>query len=241
MAARKKLLGKVHPAVISVWAALVAVSAMLPSVPIFGGGVMSVATCLTPLAGVFFGAIPGALAGIGRFIGQMIAPASGGFGMWTFTISLMSGLAAGLTWNGKWWMAPVLCLALVGLWFTHPIGQKVLIFPVIFHGSGFVTSLFSGLVGRKWLAGKNVLLKSIAVFLMCYSGTVIGACLADWYSLLFYSTPAITWKLLAFTAPVERVVFALGSTIIGVPLLYGLPKVGLQVGPAPVEEDDEEE
>ena len=50
------------------------------------------------------------------------------------------------------------------------------------------------------------------------------------------------WKGLAFVSPFERAIFALGATIIGVPLLIGLPKIGVFVGgDLEGEEDDDED
>ena len=71
---RSKLrLNNVHPSVIAVWAALIAVATLLPSIPMLGtGSTFSVSTALLPLAGVFFGPIGGAVcAAIGLFIGQI--------------------------------------------------------------------------------------------------------------------------------------------------------------------------
>ena len=59
---RKNLFGGIHPAVISVWAAVLAASHMLPAVPLIGvGGTMSVSTALAPLTGIFFGPWAGLL------------------------------------------------------------------------------------------------------------------------------------------------------------------------------------
>jgi hypothetical protein len=42
-------------------------------------------------------------------------------------------------------------------------------------------------------------------------------------------------------APVERFLFSLGAMIIGTPLLIGLPKIGIQVGPMIYQKEDEED
>ena len=61
---------------------------------------------------------------------------------------------------------------------------------------------------------------------------MIGAAIwADWFNLLLFKTPAITWKVLTPVTPVERTVFSVASAIIGTPLLAGLPKIGIFVGP----------
>ena len=39
------------------------------------------------------------------------------------------------------------------------------------------------------------------------------------------------WKGLVFVSPVERALFSFGAAVIGIPLLIGLPKIGVRVGP----------
>jgi hypothetical protein len=39
------------------------------------------------------------------------------------------------------------------------------------------------------------------------------------------------WKVMAVVQPAERAIFATGATLIGVPLLEGLKKIGINAGP----------
>ncbi len=86
-----------HPAVIAVWAALMAVGSLLPAFPIIGTGVtFNISNCLVPLAGIFFGPWVGAIvAGVGGFIGQMLAPHTVLFGPLQFTIAMLGAMGAG--------------------------------------------------------------------------------------------------------------------------------------------------
>ena len=43
-------------------------------------------------------------------------------------------------------------------------------------------------------------------------------------------------KVMAFTSPGERFIFGLAAAVIAIPLLYGLPKIGIFVGPQSPEE-----
>jgi len=240
----KRLFGNVHPAIIVVWAAIIAASGLLPGIPLMGvGGVMSVTTALLPLAGIMFGPVAGTLsAAIGCFIGQLIAPATAVLGVWSFLIGTVNALLAGLYWERKnWFYVLGYCALTIVLWLSHPIGRSAWIFAVLFHGTGLVTAIVSCIFGRKWLLGKNVVLKTIVIFLMCYSSIVMAAAGVDYLAIILWATPAITWKLLAFTAPVERLFFAIAATIVGVPLMMALPKVGVLVGPRIEEEEEEEE
>lgn len=238
-----KLFGRFHPAVISVYAAVIAASALLPSIPLLGtGGTFSIATALVPLAGVFFGPIAGALcAAIGCFVGQLIAPNTAWLGIATFLIGVVSAFAAGLVSTKKWYIALGIILLGTVLWFFHPIGQKAPLFPAIFYGAGAVACVLGAFVGNSWLKSNNVFKKSVAVFLAAYAAMVGSAALANFAGLVVFQIPAETWTLLAFMSPVERAIFSLGSVIVGVPLLIGLPKIGIFIGPALDEEAEAED
>lgn len=143
--------------------------------------------------------------------------------------------------RGKGYIAlPVLALSIV-LWFTQKIGRDAWIFAVVFGGYGAVCMILATIFAKKFLLNKNVLLKGIAIFLCGVSGMITAAMLADFASLILFKTPAITWKMLTFVSPVERTLFSVAAMIVGMPLLVGLPKIGIFVGPQPEEELEEDE
>lgn len=230
---KNALLGNIHPAVISVWAAILAASHLIPGFPMLGtGGNFSISSALIPLAGIFFGPIPGALcAAIGNFIGYLIAPSGAWLGMATFLIGTINALAAGLVSRGKWPYAAGLVGIGTLIWFTHPMGQAVPMFAIVFYGLGLVAIILGGLISKKWLMGKNAALKAAAIFLCAFAGLATAAALANYASLVLFEMPAELWTALIFVAPFERAMFAIGAVIIGVPLLVGLPKIGIFVGP----------
>ena len=242
---KKSLLSGVHPAVISVWAALIATAHLLPAIALIGvGGTLSVATCLLPLAGIFFGPVAGGLcAAIGSFIGDLIAPSGAWLGMFTFLVPTADAVIAGLVSLGRKTGLIAIGLSVLGLllWFAQEIGRKAWIFAAIFGGYGLLACVIGMFVCNKFLLKKNPLLKSIAIFICGVSGMVGAAMLADCVSIYLFKTPAITWKVLAPVAPVERTVFSVASMIIGTPLLVGLPKIGIFVGPRDPKELEEEE
>lgn len=208
-----KLFGNVHPAVISVWAALIAAAHLLPAVTLVGtGGTMSVSTMLLPLAGIFFGPVPGALcAAIGQFIGFLIAPSGAWLGMATWLIGTCTAFTAGCISRGKWYISiPMAVLGFV-LWATHPIGQKAMIFAYVFYGYGLLCNILGCFFANKAFLGTlfpkienpavKVLFKAISIFLCGVGGLVVSASLANYATLHLMGTPAITWRLLT---PVSR-------------------------------------
>ena len=245
--AKKKgsMLGGIHPAVISVWAALIAAAHLLPAIVLVGtGGTMSVSAILVPLAGVLFGPVAGTLVGcIGQFIGFLIAPSGAWLGMFTFTIGTVTALTTGLASRGKGPIAIIINLVVIALWFAQEIGRKAWMFGAVMGAYGILCLLIATFVGKQWIMSKNVIKQAVGIFVCCCGGMLTSAMYANDLSLYLFKTPAITWKVLTFVSPVERSIFAIAAVIIGIPLLRGLPKVGIFVGPQPDAselEDDEE-
>ena len=236
-------LGGVHPAVISVWAALIAAAHLLPAIVLVGtGGTMSVSAILVPMAGILFGPVAGALVGaIGQFIGFLIAPSGAWLGMFTFLIGTCTALTTGLASRGKGPIALILCGISVVLWFCTEIGRKAWIFALCFGGGGLLCLAVACFIGKPWLMSKNIAKRAVSIFVCAAGGMFTSGMFADVASVLMFRTPAITWKVLAFTAPVERIVFAVAAVIISLPLLAGLPKVGIFVGPQPDNLDDDDD
>ena len=241
---RLKLLGGVHPAVIAVWAALIAVGSLLPAIPIIGsGGTFSVSAALIPLAGIFFGPIGGAIcAAIGSFIGQMIAPHIAWLGIATFLIATVNAFVVGCVSRRKWYIALGIIILGYILWFATEIGRGAAIFPLIFYSIGIVAVVIGAIVfAQKGVFEKRPFLRMLGIFVAAYAGFVGAAAIANFFGIILYQWPATMWKGLAFVSPWERAVFSLGATIIGVPLLIGLPKIGVFVGSDLESDEDDDE
>jgi hypothetical protein len=238
MAVKKlPLLGKTHPAVIAVWAAVLAAAYMLPAIPMLGtGSTFSVTTALLPLAGIFFGPIPGAIcAAVGGFIGSIIAPHTAWMGMGTFIVGATTAFTAGLISRGKLPLVLVMYAIGTALWFTQEIGRSFPPVPIAYYGSGLIAAVVGCIFASRWLTGANRGLKFPAVWLCAFGGMMSGATVGNFFSLLLYKLPKEIWATLVVLAPVERSMFSLGAMIVGVPLLIGLPKIGVFVGPEEAE------
>jgi len=232
---RKNLFGGVHPAVISVWAAVLAASHMLPAVPLIGvGGTMSISTALAPLTGIFFGPLAGVLcAAIGNIIGDLIAPAGAWLGVFTFIVPTVNALGAGLLSHGRKTalMGYLLYAAGLGLWMSLEIGRKAWIHGVACNGLGIICTTFAVIAGKKFLTSDNVLLKSIAVWIISYGGMMAACTFAGSMNVILFQSPAISFKVVIGIGLIERVLFSTAATIVGIPLLVALPKIGIFVGP----------
>jgi uncharacterized membrane protein len=212
---------------------------MLPAIPMIGtGSTFSVTTALLPLAGVFFGPIPGALcATVGGFIGSILAPHTAWMGMGTFIVGTTTAFTAGLISRSKLPIALVVYVIGTVLWFTQEIGRSFPLLPIAYYGSGFIAVVIGCILASRWLTGANKGLKFPAVWLCAFGGMMGGASIGNFFSLLLYKLPKEVWATLVVLGPLERSIFSLGAMIVGVPLLIGLPKIGIFVGPDVAEEE----
>lgn len=233
-----------HPAIIAVWAAIIAVASLLPAFPVIGtGATFNIGNSLVPLAGIFFGPLAGAVAaGVGGFIGQLIAPHTVLFGPLQFTISMFGAAMAGFAMQRKWQYPALLILVLGLAWYAFPLGRQAWGTPLIYT-LGFLAIAIGWLFGRKWLSSANRMQMFMGIFCAALAGIVVTQAIGNlWAMVMFALPPAIWWSTIAI-GPLERFFFAVGSGIIGLPLMIGLPKISIPVGPMiyEKEQDDTEE
>ncbi len=223
----------VHFATITIWAALMAAASMLPSFAVFGGGgSFSIGYTLAPLAGVLFGPFPGALAAlIGDFIGTLIAPHTANVGIFTCLTGAANALAAGFMVRKRWW--PALAMIAVGFanWMLYEAGRASTLYIITVWGIGAVMCLIGGIVGARLFEKDNYLLKAVGLFICIYPCYIAAQAINTLFVMVMYDLPLDLLKFLAVMVPLERLLFTLGAVIIGIPLLAGLPKIGVFVGP----------
>ncbi|MCL1992041.1 MAG: ECF transporter S component [Spirochaetes bacterium] len=241
-----KIAGRVHPALIAVWAAIVAVGHLMPTIPMLGTGrSFSLSAALTPLSGIFFGPIAGALcSAAGGFVGSFIAPHTAWMGPFTFIVGTSTAFTTGCVAWGKW--PPVklsaggnfiinggiiVYIAGVSLWYTQEIGRSIVYFPIVSYGFGFVALIIGSIFAHRLFASKKPPARFAALWLCAFAGMMGGASIGNFFSLVLFGLPRELWAFLMFVQPLERVVFALGAMLIGAPLIAGLEKIGIFVGP----------
>ena len=235
----------IHPAVVAVWAAVLAAGHVLPTIPIYGtGSTFSLTAALTPLSGILFGPIAGALcSAAGGFVGSLVAPHTAWMGPGTFIIGTVTAFTSGCIAWGSWPLVSVnprggivinggIVVYIIGiiLWFSQETGRSIIRFPCVYYGAGFVALLLGSLFSRRLFAGTNSL-RFPVLWLCAFGGLVGGATVGNFFALILYKMPGEIWAALTVIAPLERAAFSLGSMLIGVPLLAALPKIGVFVGP----------
>ena len=243
---KKQTTGRTHPALIAVWAAITAIGYILPTIPIMGtGSFFSLTTALSPLSGIFFGPIAGALcSAAGGFIGSLIAPHTAWMGLGTFIIGTVTAFTSGcIAWgsrpvvsvngNGSFIINGGIIVYIIGtiLWFTQEIGRSIIRYPLVYYGLGFIALIIGSIFAGKMFASSRKILIFPAIWLCAFGGLIGGATVGNFFSLVLYRLPRELWAALTFISPVERAIFSLGAMFIGVPLYVGLTKTGVFVGP----------
>jgi hypothetical protein len=248
MTKRKRLTlpAKIHPAVIAVWAAVVAAAHIVPAIPMLGtGSNFSLVALLSPLSGIFFGPLAGALcSAAGGFIGSLVAPHTAWLGMGTFIIGTVTAFTSGCIAWGGWPLITLnrrgslvinggIIVYIIGtvLWFSQETGRGLIMFPLVYYSAGCAALIVGSVFAGRVLAGKNEALKLPIVWLCSFGGMVGGATIGNFFFLILYQLPGKTWLYLTVAAPLERAVFSLGAALVAAPLLAGLPRIGIFVGP----------
>jgi hypothetical protein len=209
------------------------------------GSNFSLSAVLSPLSGLFFGPIVGALcSAAGGFIGSLVAPHSAWLGLGTFVIGTVTAFTTGCIAWGGW---PIVTINRLGsfvvnggiivylfgtvLWFTQETGRSIPLFPIVFYSMGFAAFIVGSIFAGQVLAGTRQTFKLPMLWLCAFGGMIGGATIGNFFSLVLYQLPRETWLYLTIAAPIERAVFSLGAALIGMPLLVGLPKIGIFIGP----------
>ena len=248
---KRKILNpdKIHPAVITVWAAIVASVHLIPTIPMIGGNFFTFASIITPLSGILFGPLAGALcSAAGGLIGSLIAPHSASFGIASFIPGTITAFTAGCIAWGRWPLLKInrvgsfvvnggIIIYLIGiiLWFSHETGRNFPIKIIIYYSIGLAALFIGSIFSKKMLPGKFHFLQFLICWLCALGGLVGGATMGNYLALALFKD--IGWDFVLLIAPIERAIFAAGTALIGVPLLAGLNKVGIRLGPKPFKED----
>jgi hypothetical protein len=124
------------------------------------------------------------------------------------------------------------------LWFSQELGRSVPIYPAVYYSAGFAAFMVGCILAGKILAGKNQALKIPMLWFCSFGGMIGGATIGNFFSLLLFQAPREQWIFLTITSPLERALFSLGAALIGAPLLLGLAKIGIFVGPQEETPDD---
>lgn len=236
-------MGRVHPAVIAAWAAFLAVVALLPAIPVVGTGfTFSVASLVMPLAGVLFGPVGGALAaGVGGFIGQLIAPHTAIFGMLTFLCPMLEAFVAGCLMRRQWVLPIGIWLVLAAFWYGFPLGRDAWLQPLVNYTPGVIAAVLVGIFGARWVASADAKKQFVGVALCSFAGAVASMALGNSMALIMFRLPREVWYAVFPIAVPQRLISGVVSAVIGVPLMLGLNKVGLTVGPNLFKVEEEED
>jgi len=222
-------------------AAIVALASYIPAFPVIGSGAtMSAGMFITPLIGILLGPISGMLAAaIGGLIGEFIAPYIAVFGPLTFLLPTTCAFVAGLVAFGRWKegaSAEAILLAvwyiLTSIWWQGQEGAEIRWYFPFLHIITLILVIVIGPRISEWIATRDKKKIALGIFLAALAGTISQHLLGNAFFIAMYSGPAKVFAVVLFVYPIERLLAATIATIIGVPLLLGLRKIGMELGPS---------
>jgi len=220
----------VHVALIAVFAALQAVLSTLPfTITVGVEGQITLGLVGGALIGVLFGPFIGGLAVlIGSFIGVFMNPAGAILGIFTVIPPFLGSVGAGCVKIKRGYVAGGIILAALLLFYAHPVGRGVIAYPW-FYIVGMVVA-FSPLayVAGSAFSSKKLAKPALGIVVASLVGVLAdgmaGSGIAMWY---FSGLPPEIWLSIMFIYPMERIVALVITSLIAIPVYYGLQTSGL--------------
>jgi hypothetical protein len=229
-------------AYLAIWAAIYAVAAILPAIPLIGGGTFGAQEFILVIAGIIFGPIAGLVAAIvGGIIASLIAPATAYFGLGTFISPAIGALSAGLLMKNRVWSRAIVLALLIVMLVAWPL------FPA--------TSAIGSYVYRHWALFPMDLTAIVGVAVSPWAVRQIktfdpkrvwmGVAIIGWtaymvnhvaislgYSFLYPEGPqqwVFSWT--SGAVPLQRIALTVVATIVGTALVVGLHRAGIRFAP----------
>lgn len=230
----------VHIAYIAILAAACTITAYIPAFPVIGvGGTMSAGMFVVPLVGVLLGPTAGTLAAaIGAFLGQIVAPYGAVFGLITFLCPMVGAAVAGLLAFKKWRHAAVVLGGLILLWYVitsilwagDPRAYIRWYFPFL-HIASFISVIaLRGRIGD-WIVSGDLKKLPFGIFFAALAGLLSEHMVGNSIYITLYSGPAGPFSFVITIYWIERLLGAIGATLIGTPLAIALSRARLELGP----------
>jgi len=230
----------VHVAYIAISAAIVTAAAYIPMFPVVGAGsMMSAGMIVVPLVGILLGPTAGTLAvAIGAFLGQIVAPYGAIFGLITFLCPMTCAFVASLLAFRKWKEGICVLGLTILMWYVltsikwagDPYASVRWYFPFL-HLASFASLIIArGKVGE-WIESLDPKKVPIGIFLAALAGLLAEHMVGNAIYVGIYSGPARVYAFVLSIYWIERLLGAIGATLVGTPLLIALYKARVEIGP----------
>ncbi len=219
----------VQIALVSEFAAMIAVSYFIPLSVILGGiGFFKLTWVLQTLTGILLGPwLGGSAALIGSLFGNVFSPSP--FGPFGLLLPVTAAFQAGLlAWGYQ--RGPALIIGgLTVLWLVVPAGSGA--WPVVFfYIAGIILMLGLGKKSsRTVMESSRPHVKVISWMIIAYSANITRHVFGNILSATILNLPTEAFMGAIPLTIIEQVFFALGSAIIGIPLLMAIERSNVTV------------
>jgi len=217
-------------ALVAVFAALQALLSVFPfTITIGVSGQITLGVIGGPLIGILLGPFFGGLAVlIGSAVGVVLNPAGALFGFLTIIPPAVGAVSAGFTRSRRGYVAGVIILACLSIFYGNPVGGQVLGYTwfhiitmiIAFSSIAYIEKPTSGIYNTK----QATVGIAVAALVGVLSDHIAGSAIAAWY---FPPFPPAVWYGVMFIYPFERIIAFLLTTLIAVPVYYSLERSGL--------------
>jgi hypothetical protein len=221
----------VDVALIALFASLQAILAVLPfTITIGVSGQITLGILGGSLIGILLGPIRGGLAVLlGSLVGVFLNPGGAIFGFLTVIPPFFGAFGAGCIKIKRGYLAGIVILASLLVFYAHPFGLEVLIYPWLPIIAMIVAfSPLARIASSSYSSSEYTKLTlgiAISAFVGVLADNITGSALAMWYFSPML-VPEI-WYSILFIYPVERIIAIILVTIIATPVYYSLKKAGI--------------
>ncbi|UCB59877.1 MAG: hypothetical protein JSW72_07075 [Candidatus Bathyarchaeota archaeon] len=220
-----------HVALISVFAALQAVLSTLPfTITVGVEGQITLGLIGGAIIGVLLGPVIGGSAVlIGSFIGVFLNPAGALLGVFTVIPPFLGSVGAGCVKIRKGYIACGIIVAALLIFYAHSVGREVFAYPWLYIvGAVVALSPLAHIAGSSFNSkrlAKPVFGIVVASFVGVLTDGMVGSSIAMWYFSGLLSSEI--WLSIMFIYPIERIFALVITSLIAIPVYYGLKTSGL--------------
>lgn len=218
-----------HVALVGVLAAMIIAAGYIKLTPILGATSyqFSMGSVAIHLVAILLGPVLGTLtAFVGATVGQLLTGQGVAFPL--FIPAAIGALVSALLYFSYNKVALAVMSATLLVWYAFPVGREAWYFPFMLVMAIAAIGVFGGYIS-KMAHGTNEGHRSIAIFAICLSGLLCDQLAGSILAIPIFGLTADMYLAVLFIYPVERVLMAIATAVIAVPVLRALKASSLSI------------
>ncbi|MHC1605719.1 MAG: ECF transporter S component family protein [Candidatus Methanofastidiosia archaeon] len=222
-----KIYGK-DVALMGILASLIIVCGFIELAPIVGATSyrFSLGSVAINIVSILLGPVFGGITTfVGSLAGQFLTGQGGPFPM--FVPATFGAVVTGLLVWGRFKEGVLLFGGVIVSWYLFPVGREVWYYPYL-HIIAIVTLIIFHPIFKRWLNedGKKFF---AAILVCCLSGLLCDQLVGSIIAMPIFNLSAAIYKAVLFIYPVERIVLAIISAVVAVPIIKAVSNTPLNI------------